>query len=132
MTIANLEQVLGTTTGTASRLAMRDGSADLYAHNFILSSDRRVKQNIKTAKNLDWTSGIRFVQFESKNDTTHRQRFGVIAQEVEKLNPDVIYTDDKGMKSVGYTDLIIAKLAAMEQKINELEKEIKKLKKHEK
>jgi hypothetical protein len=125
ITLNTLMTTIGATAGTANLNVIRDASGDAYAHNFILSSDRRVKQAIKPLKNLDWVNGIKFVQFESKDDVTHRQRFGVIAQEVEKINPDLVYTDEKGMKAVGYTDLIIAKLAAMEQKINDLEFELK-------
>jgi len=136
ITLSAIEWVIGTTAGTADRLIKRDASGDAYAHNFILSSDRRVKQEIKPLKKLDWVNGIKFVQFESKNDSTHRKRYGVIAQDVEKINPNLVYIDEKGMKSVGYTDLIIAKLAAMEQKINDLETEVKylhkKVKRHEK
>ena len=103
--------------------------------NFILSSDRRMKENIiplnRLSTRTDWTDQIQFVQFSMKSDSTHRTRYGVIAQEVEKVAPGLVYTDAKGMKSVGYTDLIIAKLATMELKIAELENQIKELK-HEK
>jgi len=93
----------------------------ISAANFQLS-DRRLKQNIKpiTFSNSDQ---IRFVQFDMKADSTHRTRYGVIAQEVEKIMPEVVYTDSKGMKSVNYIDLLISKIAELEERIKALENE---------
>jgi hypothetical protein len=101
----------------------------ITAGNFILSSDKRLKENIiplnRLSTRTDWTDQIQFVQFSMKSDSTHRPRYGVIAQEVEKVAPGLVYTDAKGMKSVGYTDLLVAKMARMEQIISGLEKRIK-------
>ena len=57
------------------------------------------------------------------------ESYGVIAQEVEKIAPELVYTDEKGIKSVAYIDLIIAKIAALEKENIELLKRIEKLEK---
>ena len=97
-------------------------TGNITAANFILSSDRRLKQNIKpiTFSNI---GQIKFVQFDMKNDSSHRTRYGVIAQDVEKIAPELVYTDSKGIKSVGYIDLLIAKIVELEERIKRLENE---------
>ncbi len=62
-----------------------------------------------------------------KSDTAKRERAGVIAQELELIAPDLVYTDKDGMKSVDYTSLLVAKLQSMDEKIKQLENIIKQL-----
>jgi hypothetical protein len=100
---------------------------NLTATNFTGTSDMRLKQNIKTIDLTSKLDSIKFIQFTMKSDTTDRLRYGVIAQDVEEILPEVVYTDDKGMKSVAYTDLLIAKMARMEEIIKSLENRIKTL-----
>lgn len=127
VTISSIEGLIGTTTSDVSRLVKRDASGIAYAADFVGTSDKRLKQNIKPLKKLDWVDNIKFVQFESKDDKTHRERFGVLAQDVEEVNSDLVYTNEDGFKGVAYTDLIIAKLAAMEKKISELTQKVEDL-----
>lgn len=96
-------------------------SGTLTAVNFILSSDRRLKENISYIKNLHKFEDIKFVQFNLKSDP-NQLRFGAIAQDVEKIAPELVYTDEKEFKSIGYTDLFAAKICLLELKIMELEK----------
>jgi len=51
-----------------------------------------------------------------------QKRYGVIAQELEEKHPEFVRTDDKGMKSVAYVDLLIAKIAELEARLEKLEK----------
>ena len=88
------------------------------ATNFILSSDERLKENIKTLKpktiSAEWKS------FNAKNDDSYRT--GVIAQDLEIKHPEFVETNDKGFKSVKYIDLLISKIAELEHRIKQLEK----------
>jgi hypothetical protein len=52
--------------------------------NFILSSDKRLKANIKILRNTEWTDNLIYQSFYMKDDYTKRLRTGFIAQEVEK------------------------------------------------
>ena len=56
------------------------------------------------------------------NDESERQRYGVIAQDLEKvgLNNLVVETDNK--KGVDYISFLILKIAQLEKRIEELEK----------
>ena len=53
--------------------------------------------------------------------------YGVIAQELELVVPELVYTDSKGMKSVNYTDLLVAQIAKMAEMIKSLENRIQVL-----
>ena len=85
------------------------------ASNFILSSDKRLKENIKKVdnKHID----VNWKTFEMKSDEG-QSRYGVIAQELEEVHPEFVRTDDKGMKSVAYIDLLIAKIAELEARLD--------------
>jgi len=89
------------------------------ASNFILSSDERKKTKIKDLTrnniNTNWKS------FEMKNDEGE-YRTGVIAQELEETHPEFVNTDSEGFKSVKYIDLLIAKIAELEARLEKLEK----------
>jgi hypothetical protein len=51
----------------------------------------------------------------------------VIAQEVELINPELVFTNEEGVKSVGYIDLLIAKVARQDEIIEQLIKRLEKL-----
>ena len=89
------------------------------ATNFILSSDERLKKNIKDLKpkKLD----VKWKSFELKLEPDYK-RVGVIAQELEKTNPEFVREDVDGTKSVAYIDLLITKIVELEARIKKLEK----------
>jgi hypothetical protein len=91
------------------------------ATNFILSSDENKKQNIKPIDINEAIDDITLKQFTFKSDESDRLRYGVIAQEVEQIMPELVFTDEDGNKSVGYIDYLIMKIARLEKRILELE-----------
>jgi hypothetical protein len=95
---------------------MRAGT--ITAVNFILSSDERLKENIKELEpkkiEANWKS------FNAKNNK-ESYRTGVIAQELEVKHPEFVETNDEGLKSVKYIDLLISKIAELEDRIKKLE-----------
>ena len=93
------------------------------ATNFILSSDIRLKTDIQPIQDLSWVKNVNLVEFRMNNDLS-RLRYGVPAQELEKIVPDLVYTDKAGMKSVSYTDLLIAKVAYLEAEVEKLKLQI--------
>lgn len=102
----------------ASSGALTMGSATLTAGNFILSSDRKLKTNISPL-NKD-ISDIEFVEFEMLSKLGIK-RYGVIAQDIENIAPELVYVDPDGNKTVAYIDLLIIKVANLEKKIKSLE-----------
>ena len=95
-------------------------SGVVTANNFVLTSDNRFKKNVKDTSNerikANWKT------FEMISDETKSQRYGVIAQELEKDHPEFVNTDKEGYKSVKYIDLLIAKIAELEARLEKLEK----------
>jgi hypothetical protein len=90
----------------------------LTAANFILSSDERLKENIKDVSvshiDVSWKT---FNLIDSPNEI----RYGVIAQELEEKHPEFVTSDDRDYKAVKYVDLLIAKIAELETRIKTLE-----------
>jgi hypothetical protein len=112
------------TSGSTQSKYLRSDADDtttgtLTATNFILSSDSRLKENVEEVDNksinVDWKT------FEMKSNKGQK-RYGVIAQELEEVHPEFVRTDDEGMKSVAYVDLLIAKIAELEARLAKLEK----------
>ena len=92
------------------------------------SSDYRLKDNVKEIDNaLDKVSQIRGVEFDwNENQTVYEGHdIGVIAQEVEKVAPEIVVTRDDGYKAVNYQKLT----ALLIEAVKELKEEIKELKK---
>jgi hypothetical protein len=86
--------IRGRTTGNANAIPVLIDSAGQLGTT---SSSRRFKKEIKP---MDQTSeailGLRPVTFHYKSDGTATPQFGLIAEEVEKVNPDLVVRDDNG------------------------------------
>ncbi len=93
----------------------------------IAYSDKRVKENIRTIDNsLEKVIKLRGVEFNKIGEDV--KSIGVIAQEIEKVIPEVVREDEKGMKSVAYgniTGLLIEAIKDQQKQIDELKKLIK-------
>jgi hypothetical protein len=105
-------------TGATSNINL--GAHTITATNFQLS-DRRLKENITSIKKMN-NFDINFVQFNLKSDPKKLIKYGVIAQDLEKIAPELVSTDENGIKAVNYTELLIIKIAQLEQRVTELEK----------
>lgn len=92
-------------------------SNTITAGDFILSSDRDLKENIipLAERKID----VDFKEYNFKG--SKRTRFGVIAQELEEKHPEFVHTRESGDKSVSYIDLLVAKVHELENRIKELE-----------
>jgi hypothetical protein len=100
------------------------------------SSDKSLKENIKNIENpLDKVSQINGVTFDWTDDYikqhggedkyfVRKNDVGVIAQEIEKVLPQVVATREDGIKAVKY-DRIVALLI---ESVKELKKEVEELK----
>lgn len=129
---------VGVDTSTAEQhpdtLYFNDGIVyDASGSNLFQSSDERLKNIVNNLEpNLDDLHIIDKVIFNWKQDKTHKNNIGVIAQSVEKVYPElVIENPDTGYKMVNYAGLGVVALAAIDKlytRIQELEAEVKSLK----
>lgn len=106
---------------------------DASGSNLFQNSDERLKNVVANIEpNLDDLRTINKVVFNWKQDESHKNNIGVIAQTVEKLYPElVIENPDSGYKMVNYAGLSVIALAAVDklyEKVQDLEAEVTKLK----
>ena len=88
--------------------------------NVIAYSDVRSKENIKTIDSaLDKVLKLRGVEFNKIGK--NKKEIGVIAQEIEKVFPEVVSTDDEGMKSVAYGNIVGALIEGMKEQQKQIE-----------
>ena len=89
--------------------------------NVIGLSDINLKKNIEVIENpLDKINKLRGVYFNYKNNDERRQ-IGMIAQEVEKIIPEVVYMTNEETKAIAYNNLIgllIEGIKELSNKIN--------------
>ena len=116
--------MIGQTSGATSNTIRCVGDVVAF-----YSSDERLKNNIEPIKNsLDIVgelTGYEFDWDEEAQDVYTGHDIGVIAQEVERVLPDLVETRDyNGYKAVKYEKLIAVLINA----INELAQEVKELK----
>ena len=92
------------------------------------SSDKRLKNNIQPIENpiekINKIDGYSFEWNEDKQDIYKGKDYGVIAQEIEEILPELVNTRDNGYKAVNYDKLISLLIGG----IKELSKEVEELK----
>ena len=88
-------------------------------------SDITLKENIEVIPNsLDKVSQLRGVTFTRKDLDDKSRKSGVIAQDVEKVLPEVVTTNEDGIKTVAYGNLV----GLLIESIKELKAEVAELK----
>ena len=108
---------------TALTLDMSEAGAATFNNNVTAFSDERLKDNIETLEDsLDKVEQLRGVTYTRDG----RENIGVIAQEVEKILPEIVLTadDEMGTKSVDYsriTAVLIEAVKDLSAKVKELE-----------
>ena len=107
-------------------------------------SDGRLKMDIRNIQNASVImSQLRAVlyQFDQSklgSDLPDGERMGLIAQELEKVLPELVHQQDSGLKTVNYLELIPLLIAshqelaaskdALETKVDQLSKDVEELK----
>lgn len=90
------------------------------------SSDEQLKENISTIQNpIDKVNALRGVDFNWKENG--KKQIGVIAQEVEKILPELVEMRPDGYKGVHYDNvvgLLIEAIKEQQKEINELKEKI--------
>lgn len=110
---------------------------NILASGTITPSDRRFKEDIQRITNpLEKLQKINGVTYHYKTTEfpasgfDNKEQVGVIAQEVEAVLPQLVFTDDKGYKAVDYSKLVpllIESIKEQQQQIDDLKKMIEKI-----
>ena len=114
---------ISTNKVASTKLNFKPSTGNLSATLFTSLSDVNKKENITRIDNaLEITQQLEGVRFDWKD--THEPSLGLIAQEVEKVLPELVETSDDGTKSVSYGNIIGVLIEA----IKEQQKQIDELK----
>jgi hypothetical protein len=90
---------------SSTKLTFNPSTGTLSATVFTSLSDKSQKTNIEPIQNpIEITKQLTGVKFKWKDN--HINSLGLIAQDVEKVLPEVVNTDENGIKSVNYGSLI--------------------------
>lgn len=125
--IANKKIVLANCGDVAKRIDRADS---------LPTSDINLKENITPLRNaLDKVKQLNGVEFDYKNSENYgylqKHQIGLIAQEVEKVIPEVVSTNYNGSMGVSYqhlTAVLIEAIKEQQSQIDALKKEIEILK----
>jgi len=89
------------------------------------TSDARLKENITeiSSAKMDDLFILNPIIFNYKSDRKKQIHYGVLAQDVEKVFPELVEDNMSGYKTVNYQELLplmLAKMKNMQQQIDEL------------
>jgi len=125
----------GTTIGHSSDsdlMTLASGSLTV-AGDVTISSDARLKSNIVAlGPTLMSLLQIEAKSYTMKDDTEQKQKIGLLAQEVQKVFPELVSEDKNGMLAVNYQALVpvlINALKEQEDNYNQLVESIEMLEK---
>lgn len=126
--------------GTITPTVRLQVNGDIIANSIAGSSDARFKTDVAPIANpLQKVLALRGVNFNWNTSAFPQRMFsnqrtlGFIAQEVEKILPEIVQTENtpEGYKSVQYDKvvaLLVEAIKEQQKQINQLKKEVKKLK----
>jgi len=108
---------------TSSSAFTFDGST-LSVNGIAFSSDSRYKENIIPLSNsLSNLYSMTPISYTRNDETTGKRHLGFLAQEMERVYPDLVHTDSAGVKSIHYANLT----AVLVDSIKELHGELRAL-----
>jgi hypothetical protein len=133
----SITNITASTNKTSGALIVSGGigtSGDIFAGGDVVayaSSDRRLKNDIQPIQNslqkINQIGGYSFVWNEEVQDTYRGKDYGVIAQEIEQILPELVENRDNGYKAVKYDKLVsilIEGIKELSTKVEELNEKI--------
>jgi hypothetical protein len=91
---------------------------DVTCRQVIQTSDAALKD---VQGEIPDVSDVHAVSFRWKDDEGGLLHVGYIAQEVEKVAPDMVQEKEDGTKTLNYIEFLCAKIEMLERRIKELE-----------
>jgi len=94
---------------------------DLIVEGSILNpSDITLKKNVNEITNSEILN-LNPIEFNFKSDELEKKHYGFIAQDIEKIFPDLVSNNTMGYKTVNYIELIPIMLSKMKEMQNEID-----------
>ena len=116
----------GQTSVSSTNLNFNPSTGNFFATQFTSLSDISKKTNIRTIENsieiIKQLEGVRFNWIDN-----NKPSLGLIAQEVEKVLPELVETNEEGIKSISYSNMIGILIEAIKEqqiRIEELEEKV--------
>ena len=138
-TAISITNATASTSITTGALVVTGGigtSGDVFAGGDVVayaSSDERLKDNILPIENplqkINQIGGYSFDWNVEKQDIYKGKDYGVIAQEIEEILPELVDTRETGYKAVKYdklVSLLIEGIKELSHEVNELKQQINK------
>ena len=103
---------------------------DLYVNGSIYNtSDKSHKEQIEPISDskIENLLDLEPVEYNLKTDAKKKKHYGLIAQDVEKIYPELVSDSNLGFKTVNYMELIpmlLLKMKNMQKEIDELRDQI--------
>ena len=123
------ELITGTVTSanvSSTNLQFNPATGTLSATIFTSLSDKTQKTNIKPIENpIELVKQLEGVRYDWINN--QKPSIGVIAQDIEKVLPEVVETNSNGLKSVSYGNIVGVLIEAIKEqqvRIEELERKL--------
>jgi len=136
ISITNSTAATDKTTGALVVTGGIGTSGDIFAGGDVVayaSSDIRLKDNLELISNplqkINQIGGYSFVWNEEKQDIYKGTDYGVIAQEIEEILPELVDTRENGYKAVKYdklVSLLIEGIKDLSKQVEELKEKINK------
>jgi hypothetical protein len=119
--------------GTLTPAEKLEVAANVMAIDYFHPSDHRLKRHIEPAQELAKIEKLHGVHFQWKSSS--QGAYGLIAQEVESLFPEMVHTNPKsGLKSVDYDQIVgpliesvktlVARNRSLQAKIDRVKEEL--------
>lgn len=107
-------------TNSSVNFASVTASGQIKADNFYATSDRRLKENIKTYNSKKSILDLPIYEYDYKDSKEHT--IGCMAQDVQEMFPELVKTDENGFLSIAESKLIYLLLNEVKQLKQQLAK----------
>ncbi len=112
---------------TGTYMTVSNGGTITATADVVAYSDKRVKENIETIDNaLNKVLSLRGVTYNRTDKEDKSQKIGVIAQEIQKILPQVVQEQEDGMLGVSYGNITAVLIEAIKEQQTQIE-ELKQL-----
>jgi hypothetical protein len=91
--------------------------------NVTAYSDEKLKDNIEPIENpIEKIKAIQGVTYNRNDIEGNPRQTGVVAQQVERVLPEVVMTNDEGIKTVAYGNMVGLLIEAIKEQQDEIER----------